>query len=99
MTQGKMIVAEYAKKFKHLTYFYNFPINEEWVCNKFKNSFKSATKNVVIHLFIKEFLTLIEKAQIIEKLKAEDKVHKTPIGGSSRSKPNHEEKKKPYSRS
>ena len=62
-------MAEYAEKFKHLSRFYNMPLDEEWRCRKFENGLKGDIRLMVALLSIKDFATLVEKAKVIEKMK------------------------------
>jgi len=44
---------------------------EDWQCRKFENGMRGDLKLMVASLSIKEFLALVEKARVMEKLKAE----------------------------
>ena len=44
---------------------------KDWQCRKFENGLRGDLKLMVASLSIKEFLALVEKARVMEKLKAE----------------------------
>ena len=71
LMQGDMSVSEYAEKFKHLGRFNTLKMAEDWQCRKFENGLRGDLKLIVAPLSIKEFPALVEKARVIEKLKAE----------------------------
>jgi len=66
-----MSVSEYAKKFKHLGRFHTLRMAKDWQCRKFENGLRGDLKLMVAPLSIKEFPALVEKARVMEKLKAE----------------------------
>ncbi|XP_027912338.1 uncharacterized protein LOC114171654 [Vigna unguiculata] len=101
LMQGNMSVSEYAEKFKHLGRFHTLKMAEDWQCRKFENGLRGDLKLMVAPLSIKEFPALVEKAQVMEKLKAEVEAQQRPqqkVGGSSVSMSRHEDRGKPYSR-
>jgi len=101
LLQGNMSVSKYAKKFKHLARFHTLRMDEEWQCIKFENGLRGDLKLMITPLSIKEFPALVEKARVIEKLKAEvESQQSSPqgVGGPSRLKVRSEERKKPYFR-
>ena len=71
LTQGSKSVAEYAEKFKHLSRFYTMPLDEEWRCRKFENGLRGDLRLMVAPLSIKDFVALVEKARVMEKMKVE----------------------------
>ena len=71
LTQGGKFVAKYAKKFKHLNRFYTLPLDEEWRCRKFENGLRGDIRLMVAPLSIKDFVALVEKAKVMEKMKNE----------------------------
>ncbi|XP_027915013.1 uncharacterized protein LOC114174373 [Vigna unguiculata] len=71
LMQGDMSVSEYADKFKHLGIFHTLKMTEDWQCRKFENGLRGDLKLMVAPLSIKEFPALVEKARVMEKLKAE----------------------------
>ena len=101
LMQGDMSVSEYAEKFKHLGRFHTLKMAEDWQCRKFENGLRGDLKLMVASLSIKEFPTLVEKARVMEKLKAEVEAQQgsqLKLGGPSRSTSRHEDRRKPYSR-
>jgi len=96
LTRGGKSVIDYAEKFKHLIRFYTLPLDEEWICHNFENGLHL----MVAHLSIKDFAALVEKARVMEKMKNEVEGQRPQqpqrIGGPSRSKPRHEERRRPY---
>jgi len=101
LTQGSKSVAEYAEKFKHLSCFYNMPLDKEWRCRKFENGLHGDLRLMVAPLSIKNFATLVEKARVMEKMKVEVETqhpHQQRVGGPSGSRHRHEERRKPYTR-
>jgi len=101
LTQGNKSVAEYAEKFKHLSRFYTMPLDEEWRCRKFENDLRGDIRLMVALLSIKDFVALVEKARVMEKMKVEVEVerpHQQRVGGPFGSKPRHEERRKLYDR-
>ena len=74
LVHGNMFVAEYTEKFKHLGRFHTITVDKEWRCRKFENGLRGDIKLMVAPLSIKDFLTLVEKARVMEKLKAEVEV-------------------------
>jgi len=102
LTQGGKSITEYAMKFKHLNRFYTLPLDKEWRCHKFENDLRGDIRLMVAPLSIKDFAALVEKARVTKKMKNEVKGQCLPqhqrIGGPSRSKLRHEERKEPYDR-
>ncbi|XP_027912630.1 uncharacterized protein LOC114172246 [Vigna unguiculata] len=102
LTQGGKSVTDYAEKFKHLICFYTLPLDVEWRCHKFENGLRGDIRLMVARLSIKDFAALVEKARMMEKMKneVEGQHPQQPqrIGGPSRSKPKHEERRRPYDR-
>jgi len=102
LVQGNMSVAEYTKKIKHLGRFHTIAVDEEWRCRKFENGLRGDIKLMVVPLSIKDFPTLVEKARVMEKLKAEVEVQQRQephrVGGPSGFRVRLEERIKPYSR-
>jgi len=94
-------VTKYVEKFKHLSRFLTLPLYEEWRCQKFKNGLRGDICLIVAPISIKDFAALVEKARVMEKMKNEVEgqcSQQQRIGGSSGSKPRHEERRKPYDR-
>ena len=95
-------MAEYAKRFKHLGRFYTMPLDEDWRCKKFENGPRGDIKLMVAPLSIKDFVALVERARVMERMKAEVEAQQVQqqqrANGSSGSKPRGEERKKSYSR-
>jgi len=101
LTHGSKSVAEYVEKFKHLSRFYTMPLDEEWRCWKFENGLRGDLRLMVVLLSIKDFSALVEKARVMEKMKVEVETQHSSqqrVGGPSRSRHRHEERKKPYTR-
>ena len=103
LTQGGKSVTEYAEKFKHLSYFYTLPLDEERRCRKFENGLRGDIRLMVAPLSIKDFAALVEKARVMEKMKREVEGQRPQqpqqpqkIGGPSKSKPRYEERRTPY---
>jgi len=100
LTQGDKSVAEYAERFKHLGHFYTMPLDEEWRCRKFENGLREDIKLMVAPLSIKDFASLVMRARVMERMKAEVEAQQgqqqQKVSGSSRSRPRVEERKKPY---
>jgi len=71
LTQGAKFVAEYAEKFKHFSCFYTMPLDEELRCKKFENDLSGDLRLIVVPLSIKDFVALVEKARVMEKMKVE----------------------------
>jgi len=71
LMQGEMSVSEYAEKFKHMGRFHTLKMVEDWQYRKFENGLRGDLKLMVAPLSIKEFPALVEKARVMEKLKAE----------------------------
>jgi len=101
LMEGDMLVSEYAEKFKHLGRFHTLKMAEDWKCRKFENGLRGDLKLMVTPLSMKEFPALVEKARVMEKLKAEVEAQqrsqqkvKEPSGSTSR----HNDRRKPYSR-
>jgi len=91
LTQGGKSMADYAKKFKHLSRFYTLPLDEEWRCRKFVNGLRGDIRLMVALLSIKDFAALVEKARVMEKMKNEVKGHfgkdcPTSINGGTEAK-------------
>ena len=102
LMQGDMLVSEYAEKFKHLGRFHTLRMAEDWQCRKFENGLRGDLKLMVAPLSIKEFPAFVEKARVMEKLKAEVEAQQQPqqkVGGPLRSTSRQDDKRKPYSRS
>jgi len=68
-------VAKYVERFKHLNRFYTLPLNEEWRCRKFENGLRDDMRLMVAPLSIKDFVALVEKARVMEKMKHEVEGH------------------------
>ena len=102
LTQGDKSVAEYAERFKHLGRFYTMPLDEEWCCRKFENGLRGDIRLMVAPLSIKDFAALVERARVMEQMKAEIEAQQVQqqqkASGSSGSRSRVEERKKPYSR-
>ncbi|XP_027933068.1 uncharacterized protein LOC114188674 [Vigna unguiculata] len=101
LMQGEMSVSEYAEKFKHLGKFHTLKMAEDWQCRKFENGLRGDLKLMVAPLFIKEFPALVEKARVMEKLKAEVEAQQRSqqkVGGPSGSMSKQDDRRKPYSR-
>jgi len=64
-------VLECAEKFKHLSRFYTLSLDEEWRCRKFENGLRGDIRYMVAPLSIKDFVALVEKARVMEKIKRE----------------------------
>jgi len=64
-------VTKYAERFKHLSRFYNLPLDEEWRCRKFENGLRDDIRLTLAPLSIKDFAALVEKARVMEKMKRE----------------------------
>jgi len=64
-------MTKYAEKFKHLNCFYTLPFNEEWRCRKFENGLRGDIRLMMAPLSIKDFVALVEKARVMEKMKRE----------------------------
>jgi len=92
----------YAEKFKHLSRFYTMSLDQEWRCRKFENGLRGDIHLMIAPLSIKDFAALVEKARVMEKMKNEVETQRPQqhqrIGGPSRSKSGHEERRKPYDR-
>jgi len=71
LTQGGKTVTGYAERFKHLSRFYTLPLDEEWRCCKFENGLRGDIRLMVAPLSIKDFVALVEKARVMEKMKRE----------------------------
>nr|KYP52343.1 hypothetical protein KK1_025820 [Cajanus cajan]KYP52354.1 hypothetical protein KK1_025831 [Cajanus cajan] len=84
--QGGLSVSEYAMRFEHLARFYSQAIFEAWKCKKFAEGLRQELKKVVVPMAITEFLTLVEKANVVERLEGGNRVTKTAEGpaGSKR---------------
>ena len=101
LMQGDMSVSEYAEKFKHLGRFHTLKMAEDWQCRKFENGLRGDLKLMVAPLSIKEFPALVEKARVMEKLKAgveDQQKSQLKVGGPSGSTSRHDDRRKPYSR-
>ena len=101
LTQGSKSVAEYAENFKHLSHFYTMPLHEEWRCRKFENGLRGDLRLMVAPLSIKDFVTFVEKARVMEKMKVEVETqhpHQQRVGGPSGSRHRHKERRKLYTR-
>jgi len=101
LVQGDKSVAEYAERFKHLGRFYTMPLDEEWRYKKFENGLRGDFRLMVAPLSIKDFAALVERARVMERMKAEveaQQVQQQKASGSSRSRSRVEERKKPYFR-
>jgi len=76
-------------------------LDEEWRCRKFENDLRGDIGLMVAPLFIKDFIALVEKARVMEKMKVEVEAQQSQhqrIGGPFGSKPRHKERRKPYDR-
>jgi len=74
---------------------------EDWQCRKFENGLRGDLKLMVAPLSIKEFPALVEKARVMEKLKAEVEAQQRSqqkVGGPSGSTSRQDDRRKPYSR-
>jgi len=71
LTHGSKTVTEYTEKFKHINRFYTLPLDEEWRCRKFENDLRGDIRLMVAPLPIKDFVALVEKARVMEKMKTE----------------------------
>jgi len=101
LMQGEMSVSEYAERFKHLGRFHTLRMAEDWQCRKFENGLRGDLKLMVAPLSIKEFPALVEKARVMEKLKAEVEAQQwsqQKMGGPSGSTSRQDDRRKPYSR-
>ena len=101
LMQGEMSVSEYAERFKHLGRFHTLRMAEDWQCRKFENGLRGDLKLMVTPLSIKEFPALVEKARVMEKLKAEVEAQQRSqqkVGGPSGSTSRQDDRRKPYSR-
>jgi len=101
LMQGEMSVSEHAEKFKHLGRFHTLRMAEDWQCRKFENGLRGDLKLMVAPLSIKEFPALVEKARVMEKLKAEVEAQQQSqqkVGGPSGSTSRQDDRRKPYSR-
>jgi len=99
LTQGGKTVTEYAEKFKHLNHFYTLSLDEEWRCYKFENGLRGDMRLMVAPLSIKEFVALVEKARVMEKMKNEVEgqcLQQQWVGGPFGSKSRHKKRRKPY---
>ena len=77
------------------------PLDKEWRSKKFENGLKVDICLMVAPLCIKDFAALVEKVRVMEKMKVEveaQRLQQQRVGGPSRSKPRHEERRKPYDR-
>jgi len=70
LTQGNKLVAEYAKRFKHLGRFYT-PLDDKWLSKKFENGLRGDIRLMVALLSIKDFAALVEKVVVMERMKTE----------------------------
>jgi len=94
-------VAEYTERLRHLGRFYTMPLDEEWRCRKFEHGLRGDIRLMVAPLSIKEFVALVEKARVMERMKVEveaQQQRQQRISGPSGSKLKVEEKKKLYAR-
>ncbi|XP_020222136.1 uncharacterized protein LOC109804720 [Cajanus cajan] len=80
LNQGGMSVSEYAMRFEHLARFFSQAISEAWECRKFAEGLKQELKRVVVPMAITEFLALVEKAKVVERLEGGNRVVKTAEG-------------------
>jgi len=96
LEQGNVLVTEYATRVKHLARFYTQTMIEAWRCRKFEFGLKQELKEVVIHMSIRDFPALVEKAKVVEILKSSSRLAKPQVGGPSKSMPKYEDRKKPY---
>ncbi|XP_020236264.1 uncharacterized protein LOC109815861 [Cajanus cajan] len=95
--QGGLSVSKYAMRFEHLARFYSQAISEAWKCRKFAEGLKYELKKVVVPMAITEFLALVEKAKIVERLEGGDRVIRS-IEGPAGSKRGAGSQRKPYDR-
>jgi len=101
LMQGDMSVSEYAEKFKPLGRFHTLKMAEDWQCRKFENGLRGDLKLMVAPLSIQEFPALVEKARVMEKLKAEVEAQQRSqqkVGRPSGSTSKHNDRRKSYSR-
>jgi len=101
LMQREMSVLEYAEKFKHLGRFHTLRMAEDWQCRKFENGLRGDLKLMVAPLSIKEFIALVDKARVMEKLIAEVEAQQRPqqkVGGPYGSTSRQDDRRKPYSR-
>jgi len=101
LTQGDKLVVEYAERFKLLGRFYTMALDKEWRCKKFENGLRGDIRLMVAPPSIKDFAALVERAQVMERMKTEVEAQQgqqQKVSGSSGSRPRVEERKKPYAR-
>uniref|UniRef100_A0A151UGZ5 Transposon Ty3-I Gag-Pol polyprotein n=1 Tax=Cajanus cajan TaxID=3821 RepID=A0A151UGZ5_CAJCA len=94
--QGGMTVSEYAMRFEHLARFYSQAISEAWKCRKVVEGLKYELKRVVVPMAITEFLALVEKAKVVERLECGNRMVKTAEGPAGSKKGGNQ--RKPYDR-
>nr|KYP61801.1 Transposon Ty3-G Gag-Pol polyprotein [Cajanus cajan] len=94
--QGGLSVSGYAMRFEHLARFYSQAISEAWKCRKFAECLKHELKRVVVPMAITEFLALVEKAKVVERLEGGNRVVKTSEGPAGTKKGGNQ--RKPYDR-
>nr|KYP54461.1 hypothetical protein KK1_000649 [Cajanus cajan] len=78
--QGGLTVSDYAMRFEHLAHFYSQAIFEAWKCRKFVEGLKQEFKRLVMPMAITEFLALVEKAKVVERLEGRNRVVKNAEG-------------------
>ncbi|XP_022637932.1 uncharacterized protein LOC111241867 [Vigna radiata var. radiata] len=101
LVQGNMTVSEYADKFKHLLRFHTLSMNEEYQCRKFENGLRSDLKILVTGFCIRQFLVLVERAKMMERMKREsDSQSSQPlrVGGPVSTRSGSSSRVTPYSR-
>nr|KYP39234.1 hypothetical protein KK1_039479 [Cajanus cajan] len=94
--QGGLSVSEYAMRFEHLARFYSQAISKAYKCRKFAESLKYELKRVVVPMAITEFLALVEKAKIVERLEGSNRVTRVAEGPAGSKKGGNQ--RKPYDR-
>ncbi|XP_020208708.1 uncharacterized protein LOC109793661 [Cajanus cajan] len=92
-----MLVTEYAMRFEHLARFYTQATSEAWKCRKFAKCLKYDLRRVVVPMAITEFPSLVEKANVVERLESVGKPAKT-VGRPVWSKSSGGSQRKPYDR-
>ncbi|RDX64072.1 hypothetical protein CR513_57415, partial [Mucuna pruriens] len=68
------ILNDYMTKFEYLSHFYNQLTFEEWRCCKFKERLRYKLKRMIIPIAIQEFLELVEKFKVAERLEHNTRV-------------------------
>nr|KYP65165.1 hypothetical protein KK1_011394 [Cajanus cajan] len=94
--QGGLSVSDYAMRFEHMAHFYSQAIFEAWKCRKFAEGLRQELKRVVVPMAIMDFLALVEKAKVVERLEGGNHVIKTAEGPAGSKKRGIQ--RKPYDR-